>query len=218
MGLIVSLSELIAGIRKAADIEGLGSLERHPDSELISYINTARNHLHEQLCLTAEDYELASNDIAVSAGITDYSLPLDFYKLRGVDRLENYQLQEMRPWRFEERATFVNESGTPTAYKVIGGNLRIYPSPSSTGTVRLWYYPVLDQLTDPAHTTYAYGGTTEYIIQCGVIKVLQKDRKDATAALQERQIQWDRIKTYMSSVDYGRSRAILMTSPQEDMW
>ena len=79
----VSLTELRTLTRQRADMENSQFVD---DTELTRYLNNSWGELYNLIIDNFnEDYYTTTNTFTLTSGTDSYSLPSDFYKLRGVD-------------------------------------------------------------------------------------------------------------------------------------
>lgn len=124
-------------------------------NELLGYINEAIDDIEAEIHTIYEDYFLASANIALVSGTSDYSLPSNIYanKIRGLvysNGSRIYKIKKLsRSNQFEEMA-FINQyiSGTEDLqYKIVNASaaagpvIRFFPTPQETSAsaVTIWY-------------------------------------------------------------------------------
>lgn len=186
-----TLSDLKDRVRQRADKVNSTWLA---DAELTSYINASYAELYDLLVTTYEDYFITgptSFTLSTSdAGV--YSLPSDFYKLKGVDFQTGGDWITVYPHTWDDRNNsrisrrYTSAGDTERSYRMIGSNLRIEPSDAATGTYRLWYVPAYTALssdTDEIDSIISRNNWEEYIVVDAAAKVLQKEESDASGVL-----------------------------------
>src|ERR1044072_4277179 len=133
--LTTTLAQLRTNARNRAD---MANSQFVSDSELNSFINSSANELWDLLVSTVGDYGLTSSTISVVANTDTYSLPSNFYKLRGVDLVLDAagNAVTLKPFNFAERNAYLF---TPTwnvvglsylRYHVVGNSIRFVPVPN----------------------------------------------------------------------------------------
>jgi len=178
-----TLSSLRDQVRKRADVEN--STARFPDAELNTYINQSWTELYDLIIESGGESYLNSTQISTSNGTDTYSLPADFYKVRGVDvDVGGPGPLPMRQFSFEERNFYLYNSGwqygRPVRYRLYGANIKFIPKPSGVYTVTVWYYPTPTSMVSDSDTIDGVSGWEEYVVIDAAVKVLTKDDRDAS--------------------------------------
>lgn len=186
------------------------------DSELNSFINSSANELWDLLVSTVDDYGLTSTNLSIVAGTDTYSLPAAFYKLRGVDVVVDASgnAVTLKPFNFAERNNF---AFTPTwnlvglaylRYHIQGNSLRFIPIPNTVQTVRVWYIPVLTQMSADSDTLDGVNGFEEYVVVDAARKMRIKEESDTSALDMEKAALKQRIEAMAASRDQGSCEKI----------
>jgi len=152
----VSLSTLRTRAQRRADMEGSSFVGT---AEWNAYLNEGAMRLHELLVEAyGNEYVKKTSAISIVGGTSDYALPSDFFKLTGVDLVVNGKAVALRRFEEPERNAFRNIGTTSwfsvPRYRLEGGNIRLYPAPTSTMTGTLIYIPLLQVLEGGSGTTY----------------------------------------------------------------
>ena len=123
----ITLSSLRTSVRQRADMEFSQFVT---DTELDSYINNSYKELYDLVTSRFEDYYSSQLLFTVSSGSTQ-SLPTDFYKLRGIDKMlggtDNFE--PLTKWNFVERGKATRITGlglngwVRPQYRIMGGNI-----------------------------------------------------------------------------------------------
>ena len=164
------------------------------DSELNNYINFAIAELHDLLVAAyGSDYFLSSTTGTTTSGTQDYSLPSDFYKLRGVDvKINNSDWFNVKPFNFNERNRFDDSTSwtylglSNLRYRIMGSNLKFTPTPDNAQQYRIWYVPVATKLSDDADTLDDVNQYSDYIIVSAALKMAHKQEMDTSSLAAER--------------------------------
>lgn len=209
----ISLLELRTQSRQMADMSDSTFVT---NSELNNYINFAIAELHDLLVDTyGSDYFLSSVIGNTVANQTDYALPEDFYKVRGVDiqinnsnwsSVDNFNFNERnRSSDFGERAL----SGVINIrYRVMGGFLKFTPIPVENATYRLWYIPKATKLVADEDTFDDINQYSDFVIITAAMKMLHKEETDVTRLAEERNRIIKRIEVTASNRDAGKPETI----------
>ena len=201
----VTLSSLRTQIRQRANME---NSEFISDSELNGYINASYAELYDILVSRFEDYYTITASSTVSAGSFSFSVPADFYKVRGVDRLiSGTEYYSLKGFNFSERNAYNNSvtfnyfNQIDIRYRLIGNNIELTPQGSAAGTYRLWYIPTYTALSLDADTVDGVNGWEEYIIVDACIKCLEKEESSTTMFEKQKKALLKRIEEMASQRD-----------------
>jgi len=164
------------------------------DAQLTNFINDACFKFYSLMSEVDPWRYLKRKDISVSSGTKEYDLPTDFYRLSGVavadTTADGYSVLESFNWeeRYDDFFTSAKES---TRYMVHGvtsaaeysreGNyvIEFQPEPAWTGTVRVEYVPVFEDLSSNSDSFDTINGIGEEWIICDVaIKCCAKEETD----------------------------------------
>jgi hypothetical protein len=152
----VTVAELLTRVRAQADMPGASGFV--PDSEALDFMRTEWYELYNFLIskFGEERFTKESTVIALVAGTASYSLPSDFANLRGVDVIISGDTRRsLGRFMWEDRNLdpyFVYETvlGAPTGYALLGDKVHLVPTPSSAGSMYLWYVPTPGKLVTGA--------------------------------------------------------------------
>lgn len=181
-------------IRQCADIES--ATLRFPDAELLVYANASAQELYDLLIASGSDFNLKSGTPFNTASGTDlYALATDFYQLRGLDvAVGGPAPLSLKRFTFEERNVDASRTpGWPTAYRLSGAYVRLWPIPQGVYAVTPWYYPVLTLMTVDASTIDFIHGWEEYVVVDAAMKCLRKDDRDVSVLMAQKVAIRDRI-------------------------
>lgn len=117
---------------------------------LNEFINDSRQETYNILVQKWEDYfTVTSANLSMVAGTASYAVPTDFYKLRKVELQRGSRWVRLLPTDLEVAEQF-DVSGTPRRYREQARNIVFMPAPATAETYRLFYVPILADLTDDA--------------------------------------------------------------------
>lgn len=208
-----TLSSLRTRVRERADMKNSNFVE---DSELNQYINSSYQELYDILVTSFEDYyTLPPVSFSIASGSNYYTLPTDFYKLRGVDaKLDSDNYYTMQPFDFANRNKFnqsllvLNSANYYKQYRIVGGRLYITPEDNASGDYRIWYVPRATTLTSDSSTLDGINGWEEYIVVDAARKCLDKEESDTSALAQEKEMLRQRIINASAKRDAGMPKTI----------
>jgi len=205
---VVTVSSLITQAKQKADMENRNFVK--PD-EWIQYINDGYKELYDILVSKFEDYyTLGPVAFSVATGQTSYTLPTDFYKLRGVDRSNGgSNFIPLLPFNFNDRnrRTFYRRWGgiEPTVrYRIFGNKLIFNPQEQAPGSYQLWYVPQAADITTDSQTIEGVNGWEEYIVFSAAIDALAKEESDVSVYEAAKQQMLQRIQALAANRDAGQ--------------
>jgi hypothetical protein len=217
--LTVTLAQLKTQSRQRADMENSTLIS---DPELTTIINSSAAELHDLLIGVYEDYKLSSSTLSVTPNVDTYSLPNDFYKLRGVDLVLDSagNAVTLKPFNFQERNSYLY---TPTwnvvglsylRYHILGNSIRFVPVPSTSQTVKLWYIPAVTKLVLDTDTLDGVNGFEEYIIIDAAMKMRIKEETDISELVMQKEAMKQRINAMASGRDASQPERIADVTKQ----
>lgn len=212
MAASVSLSEMILGVRRRANIENQTDFIN--DSELTEYINAGCQDLYDKLVQAGgQPWFRSTYTFTTVAGTSDYALPSQFYRLASVDidmggglfiSALPYMENERNKFRWFYQGWF---AGRPVYYRMIGSSMRFIPSPTGGYSVTLNYYPVFPKLSSGSDAFDGINGWEEYVIWLAVAACKAKSDEDPGFAMAEISRLNARIEALAAQRDaYGAER------------
>lgn len=198
---LVSLTELRLRVRERADMVSSTFVS---DAELTRYINASLQELYDLLVQAIEDYNITTVAFTISSGST-YSLPSDFYKLRGLEESSEGEWRALRPFNWNERSSYdsviINRYWTYPRYRIVGSNIEFLPSAEAPGSYRIRYVPLLVPLSSDSDTFNGHNGWEEYAVVCAAIKCKDKEESSTTVLERERERLEKRLQTLIDNRD-----------------
>lgn len=202
----VTLLQLKTRARQRADMETSDFVS---DAELVDYVNASLAELYDLLVAAyGDDYFMADAfPISVTSGTSDYNLPTDFYKLKGVDIQDGSDWLTVRPFNFNERNKV--QSGIECLrYRLMGSKIKFSPVPTGSSSVQLWYVPVAPTLVDDADTFNDVNNFSEYVVVDTAIKMLQKEESDVSVLMAQKDRLKRRLEEMANNRDAGSPESI----------
>lgn len=202
----ITLAEIKTNARSLADMVANDFVT---DAELLVYINTAIAQLHDMLIEAYDDeyFINLSSPALTTIGTASYSLPTDFYKLKGVDiKLDSVNWLSIQPFNFNERnkyadfGTWMLNGQTNVRYRILGSNILFTPVPDTSVYYRIGYVPVATKLSVDADVYNDFNQYSEYVVLSAAIKMLNKQELDASNLSEER----DRIIKHINEAKLNR--------------
>lgn len=212
MAQTVTLSNLVARVRTLTDTVYAPT---PTDSTIEGMLNAALRDLYAKLCEGGGEFLSESVDLLTTAGVGTYTLPSDFWQLRGVT-WERDERAHFTIYRFEsrDRARMGGRTWGPAArYRLadvaLGGapSIEFLPAPDDTYTIRVDYIPDPPTITSTIPLTYS-PGMDDYLLYDVTSRILAAEETDVSIWEMRRA---DALRTCMLSVslrDENRSAAI----------
>jgi len=184
------------------------------DSEWNTYINYSISELRDILISkVGNDYFASSSSISLLPNQDTYALPSDFYKLLWSEVLGNdgyyYKMK-----RFE--VTEKNYGRSPLNYFITDLKYRLRNDSivfnnqnySTAATVRVWYTPVLTNLSADADVLNGFNGWDEFVILKSARKALVKEETGTGELDQELAVMYGRLEAMGDNRDQGEPMRI----------
>lgn len=223
----VTFAELKTYARQRADMEGSNFVT---ETELGAFVNGSAQELYDILVSSFQDYYISQMpQFTLSTGEDSVSLPADFYKLRGVDKLiggSTTVWTTVDAFSFAERNSRQNLGGmvgfntndSGIRYRVQGSQVKFTPADDCAGTYRLWYVPRMPILTLDSDSFDGVNGWEEYIIVDAAIKCLQKEESSSAAFERQKAALIKRIEDASKSRDAGSPEVIVPQGTRVNWW
>jgi hypothetical protein len=180
----VSVTVLTTRIR---DLSGIRA-ERQADSVLLDLINLEIAALRDYIIGENQDYYVTQQTaINVVSGTASYDLAADFYKLRGVDILNDANewraLQECQ-WADRNRLQGSGSDKETVQYRVVDVKIWLIPTPafSLASGLRVYYIPASPVLTG-ASSWDGISGWDSFVAFGVAAKLLAANEQDASQLL-----------------------------------
>jgi hypothetical protein len=168
-----------------------GSFEnsaKFTDARVNVEINAAYAELYEIIADSNEGFFDTTGTVSTVAAQDWVALPSDFWRLRGVDRLDGGRYVELRQVGIADRNRF-QQSGSPRAYRTAAGSTRgrliLYPTPSAVETLRITYTPTVTALAADGDTVEAYNDWSDYICAGTLLRLYQREERPLGEIQQE---------------------------------
>jgi len=181
-----------------------------------SYISKSYTELYDMLVeVYADEYYLASPYQFITDGRSPalYPLPVDFYKLLGVDlgiSSSNNAWLTLRKFPFAKRNQYLYGNTTVNflgylnlQYRLMGNNIEFVPYPIANQVIQLWYIPRPKVLMADSDILDGISGWDEYVVIDAAIKAMQKEESDITVLAAQKMAMEQRIRAAASNRDAG---------------
>lgn len=186
--------------------------------ELIRYANLAYRDLYQQIVAAKEYYFVITSVFNITASLTTYPLPADFYKLAGVDLFldDSGRFLTLTPFMFKERNKFrsglalsLGPYGQVYKYMLSGNNITFIPQPSQNAQIQLWYTPEPIVITSLSQILALPPGGDEYMSLYMACAMLAKEQSDNSQLNGKRLEVLDQLKNTLKDRDEGSASYII---------
>lgn len=202
----ITLAQIRTQAKRRADMEN-GSFVS--DAEWLDYINASIAELHDILVTIYEDYYISETTLNTVAGTTNYALPSDFYKLKGLDaQFDSGTWETVKKYQFQRRNSKQDVSDNVLKYRILGSNISFVPVPQSVIAMRVYYIPVATKLALDADELDDLNQFSEYIVVDAAIKALLKEESDAQGLMMQKEALRRRIESAAPTRDENESEGI----------
>lgn len=188
MARTVTLAQLRTDARLYADqrVHTPGASTFVTDTELTRLLNLQLAELHELfIAARGDDYvgTVAEDTIAIGGGVARYSLPVDFFQLLSATlRWGATDHEELRALSSHPEADQYRVVGwgshTPKGYRLRGGQIEIYPAPTSSVDLVLQYAPVFTDLAADGDTYDGVNGWEKLVALGAAIEMRTIEGRD----------------------------------------
>lgn len=151
------------------------------NAEWNSYINYSISELRDALASkVGDDYFATSETISLNNTTDVYALPALFYKVLWVEILANdgyyYKMSRFEISEMNANANVVSFAVPEIRYRLRGDNIWLNPQSALGGrTIRVWYVPLLTELSADGDTVNGFNGWDEFIVLKSARKALVKE-------------------------------------------
>jgi hypothetical protein len=173
----VAVSTIMLRARRWANMER--DTDFVPDAELIEYVDSAWTRLYKLYAAAWPERFQTEQTIATVVGTATYAVPADWMSTISVDRYLGAEWVDLLPIEEQDRNSFQFQ-GDPVAFRVIGDNLTLYPTPGAGLTLRHIYLPTAVSITDPAQIIDGILGHERMIELDVAIRLKAKEESDSS--------------------------------------
>ena len=176
----------------------MGLTSRHDDTELTRFVNQALHAFRENVSAVGISHYLVSNTGTLTSGVTS-GYPFKVLDLTALDppvvRIYGFDVQltdrrwvSLRSEDFSQRTTYQwnDDSGgrVPEAFSNITTyTIAILPAPGYSMSYRVWYLPLVDDLSADADTFDGITGWEDWIVYEACCRAMVRDRRSEAYAI-----------------------------------
>lgn len=223
----VTFAQLRERARNRADMTGSLFVS---EAELGDYVNASAQELYDVLVASFQDYYLSvTANTTLTVGQDSITLPTDFYKLRGIDRLldGSSEWQTLQPFSFAERndrqgmvgLTSYVYTDSGIRYRIQSNTVKLTPADDCAGTYRVWYIPRMPLLVNDSDSFDGINGWEDYVVVDAAIKMLMKEESSTTGLERQKTALLKRIQDMSVQRDSGSPEVIVASGNRSSvMW
>ena len=220
----VSLDDIRRQVRQRSKMENsqfISGGDDNADNELDNLIDAEYAELYDLLAVN--NYFTDAYEFSTAVGITNYDLPVNFYKSLGVEMFYQGNTLDLFQFNWRERNRYKNATqyfqlGPPSAYRLVDGSLMLLPTPSGVYPITLWFIPQRTKLVLSSDTikNTIIESWIEYVL-CGVTAMLlAEEESDNTYWLSKKQEVKARIVVNSESREWANPEKIAQV--RQDFW
>jgi len=205
-------SETLRNLQFAVRNRGDWARDDFNDAQLTEWIESSIAAFYDLVIMHDDSHFINYGDISIVSGTKGYSLPSDFYKIKGVavrdsSNPDGYAIIER--YNYDERYdhSYVTNNWN-TRYIVLGQNIEFHPIPNWSDTVRLEYIPLPTAMDDPADTFRFVNHWQEYVILSAAVKACALKKEDPSAYMMQLREVEKRI-TRSAEQDVGKPKTVV---------
>lgn len=203
---MATLALLRSQVRERANMENSQFVS---DAELDRYINLSISEMYDMLCEKDEDYNVSEYAISLVPNQDAYDLPVDFYRLRGVDlNIDGNNSITLKRFEFADRNRFNSYPSLAVnfdiRYRLRSNKITLSPKANvSAQNLTVWYTPLPQVLVDDSDVLDGYNGWEEIVVVKTAIKCLVKEESDTS----QLQLEYEQLKQRLDSAMDKRDSA-----------
>lgn len=218
----VTLAQLRARALARADLEASHyATETASIATVNTLLNASADALHDKLVGLFEDRYVAESTFTTSGGLPaplpaettppseDVALPVDFYRLLGVDlEVSSGTWVALEAYDFRQRNRLSNTTsadGCSVRYRLQGDVVHLLPVPAAGLNARLIYVPARAQLEEEDDPLQGVSGWEEWVVVDTARKLLLREESDTSGVEREMAELNARIQLSASRRDVGRA-------------
>ncbi len=146
MALTRTVAQFLEDCRNRTDNQGASAIDRHPDVDLIGYLNRAVWSFWRIMVETrGGNFKVSSETVSTVAGDSLYPLNATFYRLLDVNATVDGRKEWLTSFSDNERAVLSDSNagweGKPFRFSLVGSNLELLPTPSAAYDVEVRFVP-----------------------------------------------------------------------------
>lgn len=184
MARIFTAGDIITKARRQANMEGASGLKFVTAAEALRLTSQAWTWLHGLLVKADADYFEETQSI-ITTDTGTYPLPDDYFETKRIDyafSTTDYRpLKKITSREINAYQTSNSTAAQAEAYRLVGGNVVLYPTPPTGQTYRHLYIPAPADLTATTDEIDGRAGWEELIVLKVVIRMKLKAEDDVTA-------------------------------------
>lgn len=224
-----TLAQLREAARERADqqyVAGTPEVDKFvTDSELNGYINRSIEELYDLIISCyGTDYYVDSDTFTMVGNTDAYALPTGFYQLLGVDMvISGDNSVSLKPFMFQERNAYKNYpanawQGIGYRYHLRGDYIVFQPVPTTTNTIKIWYIPLAQILSNDSDEVKGVNGWEEYVIIDAAIKMTLKQEGNVEELYRSKNDMISRIKQMADNRDSGFPQRVQDVDGMDSGW
>jgi hypothetical protein len=184
---------------------------RPATATLLGFVSDSYAELYDMLADAAPG-RFETTQALASVGVATFALPADHRSTIGVDYQDSGGIwRELEAIDERDRNRYQVVGGTSLAalaYRIVGTNLTLYPTPSSGQTYRHLYVPIPAKIAALSDTVDGISGWEEYVVVDAIIKCVMSEEGDAGMWMARREHLKQRIEELRTARVITQARTV----------
>lgn len=179
------------------------------------WINLAQRQVQQKLLQAGQNYYVVPVETTTVANQKDYVLPTDFMQMNrlelvldgtGVDET----IQKIEEITLNEKDFFANRTGPPGAYFIKKDRITLLPVPDQAYTLRLFYSPIVTDLTGDSQSPDIPEQFMEYLAILACYDGFIKDDRGPENLERKRVVYEELLKNMANDRTMDRAREVVV--------
>jgi len=175
------------------------------EAQYVSFVSDEYTRLYAAYVAAEPDRFRTETTITGISGTSAYALPSDWLGTIGVDHVSGSVRESLRRLSESDRNRYISGQGQSRAYRIIGTNVVLYPSPNTGDSFTHIYIPTAPAISSTATTLDCRLGHERYLQLCVARMLLNSEnsydgRWDAEIAKTEAELKQEANYRYFQDV------------------
>lgn len=186
-------------------------------SQVNSWINNAQKEAQKLLLEAGENYYMKPVVTLTSTNQADYVLPVDFFKEHRLEVVVsgtglNENRQKLVPITTNQQDLISVNAGVPTNYYIKKDRVTLSPVPQNQMTLRLYYSPIVSDLTDDTQSPDVPYQFHEFVAILAALDGFIKDDRSPENLIAKKNEYLKMMKEISEDRTQDQSRQVVATS------
>jgi hypothetical protein len=178
------------------------NVRRFPSTYLNTEMQTSFNHFWRIVEEAHQGWWDKDSTVTTVNAQAYIALPSDAKTLKGLDRLDGSEYEELAQIQINDRNRFGSSRAKPLAYRLSSRGIELYPTPNGIYTLRATYTPKPPTLDESTPYEW-YDGWEDFVIEKTLLELDSREGKP----LNERMIKLDAAEKALRASSNARRQA-----------